>query len=177
MAKTGQAFACSLFSVLISFFCGSGLTWYLVDAQYQRPKTAAAPRAVSGTAEAPSLHRYPVEKVLRVVDGDTLDVRFAIWEDIVLSKRLRLLDVDTPELRPRSGTEAEREAEKEAAKAALAFVQETLGNAAGVYVVTDWESDSFGRVLASVMYEDTSGTDHDLAAELLSAGHAQPYEE
>jgi len=125
--------------------------------------------------EVPLLHRYPVEKVLRVVDGDTYDVRFYAWEDIVLVKRLRLLGVDTPELRPRKGTEEERAKEKEAAYKALAFAERTLDGAAAVWIVTDWKSDSFGRVLASVRYADDSGQEKDLAAVLLESGHAQPY--
>lgn len=125
--------------------------------------------------EVSVLHRYPVEKVLRVVDGDTLDVRFYAWEDIVLVKRLRLLGVDTPELRPRKGTAEERAKEKEAAYKALAFVENTLDKSAAVFIVTDWKSDSFGRVLASVRYADESGTERDLAAVLLETGHAEPY--
>jgi len=123
---------------------------------------------------AGNLHRYLVDKVLRVVDGDTIDVRFYAWEDIVLVKRLRLLGVDTPELRPRKGTATERAAEKQAALAALAYVRETLDKAQAIYIITDWKSDSFGRVLAEIEYRDASGV-HDLAAMLLETGHAKPY--
>ena len=88
--------------------------------------------------------------------------------------RLRLLGVDTPELRPRKGTAAEKAAEKQAALAALAYVRETLDKAQAIYIVTDWKSDSFGRVLAEIKYRDAAGT-HDLAAMLLETGHAKVY--
>jgi micrococcal nuclease len=172
---------------LVAFVCGYGWGFRegrsVPGAEQSAPAAPPIPEKIAvpepvrtQPREAPVLHRYPVEKVLRVVDGDTFDVRFAIWEDIVLVKRLRLLGVDTPELRPRSGTEAEREAEKEAARAARAYVEETLTSAAAVFVVTDWKSDSFGRVLAGVRYVDESGTEYDLAAKLLESGHAEPYE-
>jgi len=159
------------FAILLSFSCGYHIRGLSIPES--EPEQV---RVVSGTLEAPALHRYPVEKVLRVVDGDTLDVRFSVWEDIVLVKRLRLLGIDTPELRPRSGTEAERKAEKAAAKAALDYVETALTNAAAVFVVTDWKSDSFGRVLAGIQYVDESGTEYDLAARLLESGHAEVYE-
>lgn len=38
-------------------------------------------------------------EVLRVLDGDTLDVRVTIWLGQKLETRVRLSDIDTPELR------------------------------------------------------------------------------
>jgi len=165
---------CCVFS-LFSGVCGYAIGWRIRQAK-STDAVQEQVRELSGTAEAPALHRYPVEKILRVVDGDTYDVRFAIWEDIVLVKRLRLLGVDTPELRPRKGTDEEKAAEKQAALAALAYVQQITDKAAALYVVTDWKSDSFGRVLAGVRYVDQSGTEKDLAAMLLESGHAKIYE-
>lgn len=153
-----------------AFACGYGIRGVSV------PEIPEVPRAEVTVRNAPALHRYPVEKVLRVVDGDTVDVRFYVWEDLMLVKRLRLLGVDTPELRPRKGTEAEREAEKLAAVVAKDYVEKTLTEAAAVFVVSDWQTDSFGRVLAGIKYTDKSGTEQDLAAILLQSGYAKPYE-
>lgn len=120
--------------------------------------------------------RYPVESLLRVVDGDTMDVRFRIWEDIVLEKRLRLLGVNTPELHPKSGTAQQKAMEKQKAAEALLFVRNELDNAAAIYVITsDWKSDSFGRMLAGIRYVDKSGNEKDLGDVLLKSGHAVIY--
>ena len=138
-------------------------------------ETVAAVRSIPEPPLANGLHRYPIEKVLRVVDGDTMDVRFYSWEDIILVKRLRLLGVNTPELHPRKGTAEEKAMEKQAALAALAFVQQAVDKAQALYLVTDWKSDSFGRVLAVVEYRDNSGM-HNLCDDLLKYGHAKPYD-
>jgi endonuclease YncB( thermonuclease family) len=112
---------------------------------------------------------------LRVVDGDTFDIEFHSWQDEIKIRRVRLLAVNTPELRPRKGTAEEKAAEKQAALAALAYVQQIMDKADKITLITDWKADSFGRLLAAVEYTDGSGT-HDLAAVLLQAGHATPYE-
>ena len=150
--------------ILLGLICGYALGFRTVRSVIVNQQTpcvavpAPVPETVKTTLETEplpvpetprslpvgNLHRYPIEKVLRVVDGDTVDVRFYAWEDIVLVKRLRLLGVDTPELRPRKGTAAEKAAEKQAALAALAYVRETLDKAQAIYIVTDWKSDSFG---------------------------------
>jgi endonuclease YncB( thermonuclease family) len=112
-----------------------------------------------------------------VIDGDTLDGEWRIWADTHRTGRLRLLGVNTPELHPRTGTTAEREAEKAAALAAKAYVETTLAGAKAVTMTTDWAADSFGRILAGVLYRDAAGVEHDLAQDLLSTGHARPFEE
>ena len=166
---------CCLALFLVGGFCGSVLVLIYRVSQFSKSiPVAAQPRAASGVMKASVLHRYRVEKVLRVVDGDTIDVRFYSWEDTIRVKRLRLLGVDTPELRPRKGTAEEKAIEKQAALAALAYVQRIVDKADALYIITDWKSDSFGRVLAGIEYQDATGT-HNLAAELLKSGHAKPY--
>ena len=153
----------------------STITLDVVDTGTPVEATPEPMPVLSHPKEINTLHKYPVEQLLRVVDGDTVDVRFHAWEDIILVKRIRLLGVDTPELRPRKGTEAERADEKRRALEAMSYVQAELQNAAAISIVTDWESDSFGRVLAGIRYTDKSGTEHDLAARLLKSGLAEPY--
>jgi len=92
-----------------------------------------------------------------------------VWEDIILSKRIRLLGVDTPELRPRKGTDEEKAAEKIAAKKASEFVRSKLstGKLQFLYV---GKSDSFGRALGSVIYV-SDGKNVDIRDALRAAGH------
>ena len=58
----------------------------------------------------------------RVVDGDTIDVYVDLGFSITMEMRLRLADIDTPELRSKD------EAEREAAQAAKKFVEDYIGN-------------------------------------------------
>ena len=120
----------------------------------------------------PGLYCYPCE-VLRVIDGDTYEVRFRVWQDITLTKKLRLLDVDCPELHPRKGTTEEREAERKAAVMAKQVVIEMLSGK--VRIVTDWKSDPFGRILAAVEYDKDDSGFQDLGKDLLRLGYAKPY--
>ncbi|MFA5130586.1 MAG: thermonuclease family protein [Patescibacteria group bacterium] len=93
---------------------------------------------------------FPAELV-RVVDGDTYILNIHIWEDVVLSKRIRLLGVDTPELHPRRGSVEEKLSEKELAARASEFALERLSGK-NLFFVYSWKSDSFGRALGTVIW-------------------------
>ena len=134
---------------------------------------AALPRA-TGDALSVVRHRHPFT-FLRVVDGDTVDGEWSIWKDLRKTGRLRLLGVNTPELHPKSGTEAERAAVKEKALAAKTFTENALASAKSITMLTDWQEDAFGRVLASLEYVDNSGAVHDLSGDLLKSGLAVPF--
>lgn len=104
-------------------------------------------------------------EVLKVVDGDTLEVRVAIWlgQDVVT--HVRLLGIDTPELRGKC------EAEKARAAAARDLLR-TLVEGQAV-TLRDVTYDKYGgRVLALV-----AGTDgKPLADRLIAAGLARAYD-
>lgn len=74
--------------------------------------------------------------LLRVVDGDTIDVSLDMGFNTWCSQRLRLLDVDTPERSEPGWAEA------------TSFTASSL--LAGSIVVNTVKRDSFGRWLAKV---------------------------
>lgn len=82
--------------------------------------------------------------VERVVDGDTVRVRVAIWIDQELSVSVRVADIDAPELfRPKCA------AEKARAREAQAFVKAFLEN--GEIVLRDIKRGKYaGRVVARI---------------------------
>ena len=83
------------------------------------------------------LHIYKAN-VLRVVDGDTIDVQVDLGMRIYHSVRLRLLDYDTPE-RKEKGFEESKE-----------YVTQSLNASYNkVYIKTE-KKDGFGRWLAHV---------------------------
>jgi micrococcal nuclease len=108
----------------------------------------------------------------RVVDGDTIDVYIDLGFSVTIERRLRLADVDTPELR------AKDEAERERAQDAKKFVEEFIGNCP-LLVVTQKtkagkERTTFGRYVAEV-YVAKLGAESatNLNHALVEAGHAK----
>jgi micrococcal nuclease len=82
--------------------------------------------------------------IVRVVDGDTVDVDidlgFDTWRR---GERIRLYGVDTPECRSRSATE------KKAGLLAKGFVIQAL-HEGGTYKLTTKEKGKFGRYLGTI---------------------------
>jgi len=97
-------------------------------------------------------HRYPVLEVGRVVDGDTYDFRVDLGLETQRTLRVRLLGVDTPELR--GGTPETKAAGLRAKAEAEAWLR-----APGPLVLEAAEKDSFGRWLGLVWRGDESLTD------------------
>ena len=133
---------------------------------------AAAVCGAMAPAATPSLSGPIPARVIEVVDGDTLVVEARIWIDHVVTTRVRLSGVDAPELNGACP------AERVAARAARDYLGARLADGApdgplGAEVVLHevrWGKYA-GRVLARV----TTAAGTDLAAALLSAGHARPY--
>lgn len=85
----------------------------------------------------------------RVIDGDTIDVLIDVGFYSTTFKRLRLLEIDTEELR------SSDEDRREKAKLAKARVEEILfEEAEQVYIQTEMDAKGkYGRLLAYVWYE------------------------
>lgn len=102
--------------------------------------------------------------VVRVVDGDTLDVSARVWLGQTVQVRVRLDGVDTPELRGRCAGERARAEQAlnwladQVAGRSIALRQVRFGKYAG-------------RIVARVELDDGQ----DLSVMLLQAGLARPY--
>jgi endonuclease YncB( thermonuclease family) len=126
---------------------------------------AAVPAAKAGAGLAGTALRsgHPAQ-VLRVVDGDTFEARVRIWPGMDVTTRVRLLGIDTPELRARC--EAER-AQALAARDALARIL-----AQGDIGVAEVGQDKYGgRVNASA----STALTHDVAEAMIAGGFARRY--
>lgn len=105
-------------------------------------------------------------RIIRVVDGDTCDVVIDAGFRATRTERLRLLGVNTPEVRG---------ATKLAGDAATAFVKQWWSDAAGgdwPLLVQTEKSDVFGRYLALVWRRTDGACLNDA---LLTAGMAVPF--
>jgi micrococcal nuclease len=107
--------------------------------------------------------------LVRVIDGDTIELRVDVGFHTYVQKKFRVLGVDTPELR--GGTEETKAKAKEAKN----FVMQVLNPAHHIWVRT-MKPDSFGRWLADVTYMNVmDGVERNLAQELIENGHGEPY--
>ena len=102
-------------------------------------------------------------KVVRVVDGDTLEVEARIWLGQSVDVHVRIDGIDTPELHGACA------GERHAALSARDFLEQRLGGSE--IQLRDVSYDKYGgRVLARVI--DKTG---DVGAALIASGLARPY--
>ena len=135
---------------------------------------ASAPQPADGVEPAPpadissgiSQARlvYPAE-VVRVIDGDTFEARVQVWPGIAIDTKVRLRDIDAPELHARCDDERVR---AEAARAALT----TLLADGGVAISRVGIDKYGGRVDAAVSTRSTV----DVSAALFNGGFARRYD-
>lgn len=107
---------------------------------------------------------YRLKGLVKVVDGDTLDLDLDLGFFLVLRQRMRLYGLDTPEIRSKDP------AEKAKGQESQAFVNAWFGRPGAVLVRTVKE-EKYGRMLADCFREGEPS----LCTELLERGLAVPY--
>jgi micrococcal nuclease len=127
-----------------------------------RPVPSSA--ATSAASVAPEPFVYRLRTLVRVVDGDTLDLDLDLGFSLVLRQRIRLFGVDTPEIHTRDAAEKARGLE------AQAYVSSWFQQPGEVLVRTTKE-EKYGRMLADCFRSGSAS----LCAELLARGLARPY--
>jgi len=101
-------------------------------------------------------------KIVRVVDGDTIDVDIDLgFNHWIHGERIRLFGVDCPECRSRDKNE------KAAGLAAKDFVKGLLHDG-GTYTLTTKEKGKFGRYLGVIMLSDKTSVNAALVSEHLA---------
>tara|TARA_B100000029_G_scaffold468142_1_gene504887 strand:- start:45 stop:431 length:387 start_codon:yes stop_codon:yes gene_type:complete len=106
-------------------------------------------------------------KVIRVVDGDTIDARIDLGFKVHINVRVRVYGINTPEVRTRDLEEKAR------GKAASNRMKELLKLADDVSVKS-LGVDKFGRCLGIVMVEG-GGRKYSVAEQLIKEGHGVEY--
>ena len=100
----------------------------------------------------PATFVYKIAKVLRVVDGDTLDVIFDLGFDVMLKQRIRMFGIDTPESRTRD------KVEKKFGLASKKYLKDNIAIAKDVVCKTHVRDarGKFGRVLGEIWCDGTN---------------------
>jgi micrococcal nuclease len=114
------------------------------------------------------MYEYRIKKVLKVVDGDTIDVDIDLGFDISYTQRVRLAGIDTPESRTKDAREKVLGLEvKDKLKKSI--------EAANLVVVKTEKPDStekYGRILGWVYLD---GDTRSLNEQLIDEGYAWGY--
>jgi micrococcal nuclease len=114
------------------------------------------------------MYEYRVKKVLKVVDGDTIDVELDLGFNISYTQRVRLAGIDTPE--SRTVDKAEKALGLEAKKKLAELL------AAGTEVVIRTEkpdsSEKYGRILGWIFVDNQDTSVNDA---LIAGGYAWGY--
>lgn len=113
-------------------------------------------------------NRYKA-KVIRWVDGDTVDMLVDLGQGVCIKGRYRLAGIDAPEIRKRAGV---TQAEKSAGLALLASLDAEFPEGTPFTISTSKQG-KFGRYLV-VMYP--IGSHQSLNDRLLDEGLAKPYQ-
>jgi endonuclease YncB( thermonuclease family) len=109
-------------------------------------------------------------KVLRVLDGDTLDVGMCRVGHTVLKYRVRLYGIDTPEKRP-SRSDPLRHLEIQASLRSKQALTDRLIENDWIVVAHFEKADKYGRLLCTLF--DKNG--ENLNEWMIRMGHAVPY--
>ena len=112
------------------------------------------------------MYQYKIKKINRVIDGDTLDVDIDLGFGITLSQRVRLKDINAPEIRTldleekAKGLEAKEWLEKELSKP-------------GEWIIETTKEDKYGRLLGTLYLVGEPVTVNE---RMLNEGIAKPYQ-
>ena len=113
----------------------------------------------------PTDFSYRVNKVIKIIDGDTIDVMLDLGFDIMYKSRVRLFGIDTPESRTRD------KVEKKYGLLSKAYLKEQLKS--GKIVIKthkDRETGKFGRILGELFVDGIN-----INKKMCQVGHAVEY--
>ncbi len=114
------------------------------------------------------MYEYRIKKVLKVVDGDTIDVDIDLGFNISYTQRVRLAGIDTPESRTKDakekvlGLEVKEKLKKSIDAAKVVVVKTELPDS----------SEKYGRILGWVYLD---GDTKSLNEQLIEEGYAWSY--
>jgi micrococcal nuclease len=114
------------------------------------------------------MYEYRVKKLLRVVDGDTIDVDIDLGFDISLSKRVRLAGIDTPESRTSDRFE------KSLGLESKEYLKNAMKDAEVIVIKTELpdSSEKYGRILGWIYIDNQEKSINEV---MIEDGYAWSY--
>jgi micrococcal nuclease len=115
------------------------------------------------------MYEYHIKKVLKVVDGDTIDVDIDLGFSVSFTQRVRLAGIDTPESRTKDLKE------KALGLECKDFVSKQIKAATTITIKTEKldSSEKYGRILGWVYLDDASKSLNEL---MIDNGYAWAYD-
>jgi len=110
------------------------------------------------------MYEYAIKEVVKVVDGDTIDVLIDLGFDLTKKERIRLAGIDTPESRTRNLEE------KKMGLEAKEYLQNKLDNCKNLRVKTEKDG-KYGRMLGWL-----HGNDENINNIMVAEGYAWEYD-
>lgn len=110
-----------------------------------------------------SMFTYAVKKVVKVIDGDTVDVVLDLGFNVAITQRIRVRNINSAETRTKDLEE------KTQGLAAKAFAEDWFSQ--GNIVVKTYKDDKYGRMLGDFFREEEN-----FAESAILGGFAVPYD-
>lgn len=127
---------------------------------------------VENTPEYTFENTNAIVKVIRIIDGDTVDIAFLHPDSQqVYRHRVRLYGIDTPEKRPLKSN-PNRDAEIAASKRATEALRQRLNENDNRVLALFYKKDKYGRELATFYHKDGSSIND----WMISEGYAYAYD-
>ena len=101
------------------------------------------------------MYEYKVKEIVRVVDGDTVDILIDLGFGLTKKERVRVAGIDTPELESELVQDQDCPSDLEKAKKAKAFLHRLLSTAKKVGLIIEQEQEE-GDVIAEVYADGLS---------------------
>tara|TARA_B100001094_G_C17851801_1_gene633047 strand:- start:120 stop:554 length:435 start_codon:yes stop_codon:yes gene_type:complete len=128
----------------------------------------------TGTGGVGPMDKYIYKaKLVRVVDGDTIDALIDVGFDIWVKKRIRYMGIDTWESRTR---DLEEKAKGLKAKARNKELLKEISSKSGYFRLKSHGVGKYGRVLAEIFVMDDKGKQWNVNKTLITEGHAYYYD-
>jgi micrococcal nuclease len=115
------------------------------------------------------MYEYRVKQVLKVVDGDTIDVIIDLGFDVAFTSRVRLAGIDTPESRTKD------KREKILGLEVKDYLKKALDGATDIVIRTEKadSSEKYGRILGWIFINRETDS---LNLQLVNKGYAWVYD-
>lgn len=111
------------------------------------------------------MYQYKIKKIKRIIDGDTIDVEIDLGFNVTITQKIRLKNVDTPEIRTKNLKEKEKGIE------AKEWLEKELSRE-GEWMIDTFKEDKYGRILGILYCEGDFVT---VNQKILNEEIAKPY--